>query len=183
MIKRLKIFLMFCVICQNFCIAQTIEPESLFGKWKIRDWLFFEKFSETKQEHKVRLKEFSECLKNKVIIDSEGIKIQGNNKCNFSPCNYAFSKHPQYLEKKIIQDNDFTRKEQGSEMIDSNIVGRKFVDYLDKKYTKPTLLLLDAGCTQSYGDFTMKICIVSKNKIGLFMGEELMILERIPCKK
>jgi len=63
-------------------------------------------------------------------------------------------------------------------MIDSNLVGRRFVHYLDKNYSKTILLLIDANCEQSYGNFTMKICIANKNKIGLFMGEELIILKR-----
>ena len=64
-------------------------------------------------------------------------------------------------------------------MIDSNIVGKRFVQLLDKSYSKTSLTLIDLGCKQSYGDVTMKLCIIDKNKIGLFSGADLLILERI----
>lgn len=183
MIKFAKSFFLFFLIFHECCIAQHIKPEALFGKWKVQNWLFFENIKETQYEYKERMKDYHKCLNAEVIIDSEGIKIRGNNICYFEPCHYNFARNPKYLEKKIIQDNDYTKQEQGSEMIDSNVVGREFVKYLDKHYSKPKLLLIDAGCTQSYGNFTMKICVANKNKIGLFMGEEMIILERKIKKK
>ncbi len=170
-------FLLFLMIA-NKCSSQQIKPSELFGKWKVQDWLFFEKFKETPNEHSERMKEYKKCLKAKFKINSTGIKIAGDNYCNFDFCDNDFENNPKYFEKKVINDNAYTLKEQGSEMVDSNIVGKKFVHLLDKKYSKSTLTLIDAGCTQSYGNFTMKICIVNKNKIGLFMGEEMIILVR-----
>ncbi len=159
--------------------AQEIKPKDLYGKWKVKDWLFFEEVNENASDHKSRMNDYHRCLNAKVTIDSNGIKIQGgNNICYFDPCEYNFAENPRFIQKKIVADDNYTKQEEGAEMIDSNIVGKGFVQLLDKQYCKPTLTLLDAGCTQSYGNFTMKICIINKNKIGFFMGEELLILER-----
>ena len=177
MMRAVNWFVIFFFFCFASGIAQHIKPESLFGKWRVKDWLFFENLHETPEEHAERMREYSLCLKAKITIDSIGIRVE-NNSCSLDPCNYNFSKSPKYYEKRIVSDNNYTRREQGSEMIDSNIVGKRFVQYLDPHYSKSTLLLLDAGCTQSYGDFTMKICIVSRRRIGLFLGEELIILQR-----
>jgi len=161
--------------------SQKLSADFVFGQWKVKDWLFFEKVNETPNEHAQRMNDYKRCLRAKFRIDSTGIRLLNpkNDLCYFDLCDNNFSISPKWLEKRIVADNDYTRQNQGAEMIDSNIVGKNFVRYLDKNYTKPTLLLLDAGCTQSYGDFAMKICIANKNRIGLFMGEELIILERI----
>jgi len=164
--------------CKRSC-AQSINPHDLFGNWKVKEWMFFEKLNESPYEYKERMKDYRKCLKAQVKIDTNGIHIKGVNFiCYFESCDNNFATHPIYLKKKIISDNVYTKEGQGSEMIDSNIVGKHFVYLLDKKYSKPVLILIDAGCKQLYGNFTMKICVVNKNKIGLFMGEELIILER-----
>lgn len=181
--KKLVNFLVLISLFQNYCTGQLIKPEELFGRWRVKDWLFFENFKETQEEHKQRMQEYHKCLKADVIINSTGIKISDKNTCNLVSCNFDFSKNPKYLEKKIITDNDYTKYELGSEMIDSNIVGRKFVEYLDKNYSESSLWLIDTGCLESYGVFSMKICIANKNKIGLFLGEEMIILERITNRK
>ena len=158
--------------------GQYMNPGVLFGTWHVKNWLFFENFKETSDEHAERLKSYRKCLKSKIIIDSNGIKTSEINSCDLDICQIDLTKNTKYLNKKIIPDNDYTIKGQGSEMIDSNIIGKGFVKYLDSNYSKSELQIIDAGCTQSYGNFTMKICIVSKNKIGLFLGEELIILDR-----
>jgi|GEM_PF-2493560 len=176
--KKLITILILTAVCYA-SFSQKLSPEELFGEWKIKQWFFFEKLNETKEEYNDRMKEVTECLKNKVIINNSGIEIQGNSECGFAPCPTNLLIGPQYFEKKIIEDNEYTRREQGAEMIDSNVVGKKFVSYLDKSYSKSTLVLLDAKCTQSYGDYTMKICLINKNRIGFFFGEELWVLDRI----
>jgi hypothetical protein len=175
--KIIKICCLLLLGC-NYCFAQQIKFQELFGKWKIKDWIFLEHTGETIDEYNERMNDYQKCLKGTVLIDTFGIRMNKTKSCYFISCNYNFSNKQKYLKKIIIKDNEYTRKLEGSEMIDSNIVGERFIQLLDKKYTKNILTLIDTGCFQDNGNFTLKICLINKNKIGLYSGVDLLILER-----
>lgn len=180
----IKVYCFLFAININACVAQEISPQDLFGHWKVISYTHFGYGSEIPpqpgtNEYEERQKNYHRCMMSTITIDQNGIKISQQNACYFAPCNYNFSKSPHYVYKNIIPNNEYTKDGDGSEMIDSNIVGTKFIKRLDKQYSKSTLTLIDAGCKQEYGDFTLKICIVNKDKIGLFSGADLIILERI----
>lgn len=173
------VIVIFLVMFGHDCIAQQIKPADLFGKWKVKDLIFLQQTGETQSEYNERMEDYQRCLNAIVVIDKRGINTLHNNICYLDPCIHDFSNNPHYLRKKVVEDNDYTRESEGTEMIDSNIVGRHFVGLMDSMYNKPTLTLLDTGCEEGYGDYTMKICIIDKNRIGLFCGWGLIILERV----
>jgi hypothetical protein len=169
----LSFFIFYCVNSS----AQKLSDFNIIGKWKIKNWYFFEKLNETKGEHAERIRQYHNCLKGYAQIDSNELRLSSND-CQLYPCNKPFLMDGHTELKRIVPDNKYTLMEKGSEMIDSNIVGRKFVDLLDKKYSKKYLMLLNTECKQSYGNYTVKICLINKNIIGIFFGEELMVLQR-----
>jgi hypothetical protein len=161
--------------------AQEISTKDLYGFWKVKDLLYLQMIgNETEDDYKDRMKIYHECLKAKIKIGSSGIEVlpgAGQNKLlevcdsNLFTC--------QFLEKKIILSNGSNIYDDGSEMIDSNVIGTGFIKRLDKNFSGPTLTLMDTNCKQGFGNYTLKICIVNKNKIGLYTGANLIILERL----
>jgi hypothetical protein len=168
------------MICLIDIKAQNIRPQDLYGKWKVKDILYLQMIgNETAGDYKDRMKIYHESLRAKIKISSNGIEVltnvYKNNLLDVCDSN-LFNNH--FIHKKIVLSNDSTIRNDGSEMIDSNIVGNGFIKRLDKDYWRPTLTLMDTNCKQGFGNYTMKICIVSRNKIGLFTGANLIILER-----
>ncbi|MDP4268226.1 MAG: hypothetical protein Q8880_12430 [Bacteroidota bacterium] len=52
-------------------------------------------------------------------------------------------------------------------------------NYYQESNNKDYLIVIDIYCKQSWGDFTIKICFINKNKIGMYSGADILILERI----
>jgi hypothetical protein len=165
-LTKALILLFFLLI--NQCIAQQVKPADLFGKWKVKNALSFGIIkSETYSERSERIKLRKQCLAASAIINGHGIQLitkTGSNICIDNPCNCDLTK-PNFIIKKIVKDNSLTENGDGQEMIDSNIVGKKFVRSIDHYYTKSTLTLINTNCQEGYGNFTMKICIINKKKL------------------
>jgi hypothetical protein len=165
-----------CILLMSGC-ASGEEFEKFYGEWRVEKNVIFENTTgETEEEYYDRLRSEKYCLKSIFAIDSAGIRV-AHHACYFLGCEKQYLK-PIYKTVKIVEDNEYTLEEMGDEMVDSDIVGRKFVWQLDSTYTKPTLSFFDTKCSVDYGNSTLKICIISEDKIALYQGFNLIVLSR-----
>ena len=160
--------------------AQNIKPEDLYGSWKVKDFLYLQMIgNETTADHQDRMAIYHRCLKAKVKISGSGIHIlPGEGQFELLDECDSNMFYKEMLLKKVVPSNNTTITDDGSEMIDSNIVGSAFIKRFDNSYKDSSLSMIDTNCKQGFGDYTMKICIANKNKIGLFTGANFIILVR-----
>jgi hypothetical protein len=178
--KIVFLFLIFSCFASNRLQSQDVTYQDFYGTWNVKDLLYLQMIgNETSVDYKDRMAIYHRCLKAKVKIDGNGIKVLSGaaqfellDECDTN----LFYKG--ILSKRIVPSNNSSITNDGSEMIDSNIVGSGFIKRFDSTYRKSYLSLIDTNCKQGFGDYTMKICIANKNKIGLFTGGNLIILER-----
>ena len=178
--KNLISLFIIVVFASNKLTGQNITPKDWHGTLKVKDLQYLQMIgNETAADHKDRMAIYHRCLKAKVKIDGSGIQaLPGEGQHDLlDECDSA-EFYRETLWKKIVPSNNTTITDDGSEMIDSNIVGSAFVKKFDGSYKASSLLLINTNCKQGYGDYTMKICIANKNKIGLFTGGNFIILVR-----
>jgi hypothetical protein len=177
--NSISIFLL-VVFVSNKLAAQNISAKDLYGFWKVKDVLYFNMIdNETTYEYQDRMTIRRRCLKAKVKLDEGGIHVlpgEGQHDLLDECDSTAF--YRETLWKKIVPSNNTTITDDGSEMIDSNIVGSAFVEKFDSTYRASSLSMINTNCKQGYGDYTMKICVANRNKIGLFTGADFIILVR-----
>ena len=155
--------------------AQSLN--SIFGDWEVEKNFILEKVSgETAQEYNARIQKEKECTKAIFTIDVNGIRTT-NTACDFFECDINLLR-PGYKTVEVVEDNEYTFDALGNEMVDSNIIGRRFTKLLDKKYSKNTFSFFDTDCLIGYGNSTLKICIVNENRIGLYQDYSLIVLHR-----
>jgi hypothetical protein len=79
MIKKHKILFFFLILScftSDELWSQVITPRDLYGTWKVRDLLYLQMIgNETSADYKDRMGIYHRCLKAKVKIDSNGIKV------------------------------------------------------------------------------------------------------------
>ncbi len=165
----------------NRIYPQDCTLQDLIGKWNVEDWKMSLHSHQTEYGKKLFLKQYVICLKTQAIIDTNGIKI--NNVCDFEGCNYNFIKRNKFKKFPIIKNISNSERAPGQEIIEHERVSEAFLGLLDRNYSstalsKDSLLIFDTFCEASFGDFTLKICVVNKNRIGLFSGADLIILTR-----
>lgn len=82
---------------------------------------------------------------------------------------------------KIVDNDEDSQIAPGQELVESNVIGKTFyklLKYKLKKINLDRILVVNTNCKCDFGEFTTKICIISKNRIGIFYGAELYILNK-----
>lgn len=177
MINRKFIFTFYAFVFSiNFLNAQVITMKDLYGKWNVSNWIVLNTTAQTNDEKKKFEKQKKKCLKSIFIIDSVTIK-NNCNECEFVLCSKPFDSTTKINELPIIEDNENTKRYPGNEIEETNFVGNTFIRLLDKSYNKNKMAMVKTNCSTESAN-NIRILIVSKNKIGLYSGEDLIILIR-----
>jgi len=162
--------------------SKNLYYEDLYGNWKVKDWKYFEWISPNDiDSFKVQTKRCEE--EGLVIIDSAGIREQGN-LCDIVKCYYyTFEKDFQYYLRKIVADtsgiDNHGRDKYQWEAMDTSIISREFINMIDPKYSKNNITVIDTKCNCDWGNFTLKVYILSRNEIALYSSADITILERL----
>lgn len=180
--KRKAWVFFFFLVKFGLLYSQEFQLKDILGTWKPKDLIWTLHSQETHIEKQDDSLAYVSCLKSLISIDTSAFSIK--NGCGFEGCDSLLVKRPSFVKIPICKDTTFTIQAPGQEIIEMNKVGETFIKLLDKNYSKDSyskdsLIIVDTYCKESFGNFTVKICIVNKNRIGLFNGGELIILERI----
>ena len=149
----------------------------IIGTWDIADRIILIKTDLTELEQNEFNADYQKCLKSFAHIDTNCIFI-GNNLCEFDTCKSSLMKN-KIITLPVINDTEDTKKYPGQEIIDNNVVGKTFLNLLDKEYSSDSLSFIVSDCKVSWGDNTLRICLINKQKIALFSGGDLIILTRL----
>lgn len=174
MINRIFFTFYAFVFSINFLNAQVITMKDLYGKWNVSNWIVLNTTAQTNDEKKDFEKQKKKCLKSIFIIDSVTIK-NNCNVCEFVLCSRPFDSTTKINELPIIEDNENTKRYPGNEIEENNFVGNTFIRLLDKSYNKKKIAMVKTNCSTESAN-NIQILIISKNKIGLYSGEDLIIL-------
>lgn len=179
-------FVVISLIRCNPAFTQEFKVQDIEGNWKVNNFISTLHSQETEYEKKLDLEDRKFCLKALVTIDTNSFKIK--NVCGYEDCISNFIKNPPYKKIPLVKDDSNKRQSPGQEIVENNQVGETFIHLLDENYSingllKDSLIIIDTYCKESFGDFTVKVCIINNNKIGLFSGADLIILERIKTKQ
>ena len=149
----------------------------LWSNWKVEKNIVFQRVTATtEQDFEEHLRQEDECSHAIFTIDSTGIK-NVTRACDFLGCIMNCLNAP--LEPlNVIEDNSYTQQAMGDEIADSNIIGRGFVNMLDSNYREDTILYLDTRCQVDFGNTTLILLVIDRNKVGLYQGYNLIVLAR-----
>lgn len=164
------------VISVNLLNAQIVTIKDLYGKWSVSDWIILNITQQTPNEKKEFEKQKKKCLKSKFTIDSVAIK-NNCSECEFSLCTNPFMYIEKINELPIVEDTEDTKRYPGNEIEESNFIGKTFARLLDKNYSGNKILVIKTNC-KTYSQSNIRIFIINKSKIGLYSGEDLIILVR-----
>jgi hypothetical protein len=181
LVKKYWILYSICIIicsCNNHAFPQKKGIIEFFGSWKVVNRIVFNQTEVSELEKTELASNLKKCISTDIVIDTNGISAK-DNYCEFENCNYSINEI--VVEKlKIINDEELyeLKKHPGQEIIYKKVVGKTFMKMLDKSYSLDSLEILNTKCKITGSENELRICIISNVKIGLFSGEDLLILER-----
>lgn len=179
----LLLFLCFFCFCVNITRAQNQKEngfEFLYGKWYVSDWRILNITSQTNDEKSLFEKQKRKCLKSFFIIDFSTFK-NSCNECEFTACLLPFNDSARITELPIVEGVESMKRYPGNEIEENKIVGKTFVSLIDKNYKSDSLKMIHTVC-KTDSQNSIRILIIDNNKIGIYSGEDLIILVKKKLK-
>ena len=183
---RKSLITVICLIYANISFAQEIRVTQLFGKWRITNYKELEIITPgmegTKKEETERRKLYLKRGSGVFNIDSNSLSTT-NSFLEFDSCKFNLV-HKNLATLNIVK-NDYSLGYTSSFdlWVERNKVSNDFVTVLDKEYAGKILNVFDTDYRVGYGDETLKICIISIDKIALYRSFDVIILERNKIQK
>ena len=177
--KRLSnLFLLhfcFLFLVSVSCNSQVRKLNDLKGKWKVSKLksLVPGTFNETKSEYNDRVNSLKACVGSVVYISNTSI-VFDEKKCSFFDCKDLLQ---EFFSLSII--NDSKNEFEDDNIVEKKQISKSLIKFIDTKYSLNKVDVIFTDCPTGYGDYRVKILLLSSNKIAVFQYYNIIILERL----